>query len=66
MALPAETPTSLSALTDGAVIGMFLNGIGALFAVAGGVMIVVTVIRALWPNQSGAAAAQGNRAEVRS
>ncbi len=62
---PRKTPTSLGALTDGAVIGMFLNGIGALFAVAGGVMIVVTVIRALWPNQTGATA-QGNRAEVRS
>jgi hypothetical protein len=62
---PRKTPTSLSALTDGAVIGMFLNGIGALFAIAGGVMIVITVIRALWPSQTGATA-QGNRAEVRS
>ena len=62
---PRKTPTSISALTDGAVIGMFLNGIGALFAIAGGVMIVVTVIRALWPNRTGATA-QGNRAEVRS
>jgi heme/copper-type cytochrome/quinol oxidase subunit 1 len=52
---PRKTPTSLAALTDTAVIGMFLNGIGAIVAVAGGVMFVVTVIRALWPNQPGAA-----------
>ena len=50
---PRKTPTSIAALADGAVIGMFLNGIGALFAIAGGVMIVVTVIRALWPNEPG-------------
>jgi hypothetical protein len=51
---PRKTPTSIAALADGAVIGMFLNGIGALFAIAGGVMIVVTVIRALWPKEPGA------------
>ncbi len=49
---PRKTPTSLAALTEPAVIGMFLNGIGALIAVAGGVMFVVTVIRALWPKEA--------------
>jgi len=48
---PRKTPTSFAALTDAAVVGMFLNGIGALIAVAGGVMFVVTVIRALWPKE---------------
>ncbi len=58
---PRKTPTSLTALSDAAVIGMFLNGIGAMIAVAGGVMFVVTVIRALWPRQAGASA-QGSPA----
>jgi heme/copper-type cytochrome/quinol oxidase subunit 1 len=56
---PRKTPTSLAALTDGAVIGMFLNGIGALIAVAGGVMFVVTVIRAL-STRANAETASGN------
>ena len=60
---PRKTPTSLAALTDGAVIGMFLNGIGGLVAVAGGVMLVVTVIRALWPKQAGAGA-QGSAGAI--
>lgn len=34
-------------LLDGAVWGMYLNGIGALLAVAGGVLFVVTVVKAL-------------------
>lgn len=34
-------------LLDGAVWGMYLNGIGALLAVIGGVIFVVTVVRAL-------------------
>lgn len=61
---PRKTPTSLTALTDGAVIGMFLNGIGALVAIAGGIMFVITVIRVLWPKQTGADA-QGSLGEVR-
>jgi cytochrome c oxidase subunit I len=51
---PRKTPTSLNALTDGAVTGMFLNGIGAMVAIAGGVMFAITVIRALWPKQASA------------
>lgn len=44
---PRKTPTSLGSLADGAVMGMYLNGIGALFAVAGGVMFIITVAVAL-------------------
>ncbi|MGC2630502.1 MAG: cbb3-type cytochrome c oxidase subunit I [Rhodomicrobium sp.] len=44
---PRKTPTSLGSLADGAVMGMYLNGIGALFAVAGGVIFVITVAAAL-------------------
>ena len=60
---PRKTPTSLAALTDTAALGMFLNGIGGLVAIAGGVMLVVTVIRALWPKQAGANA-QGSVGEI--
>jgi hypothetical protein len=45
---PRKSPTSIGSLLDGAVMGMSLHGIGALFAVAGGVLFVVTVARALW------------------
>lgn len=38
-------------LLDGAFMGMYLHGIGALFAVAGGVLFVITVARALWPKE---------------
>jgi cytochrome c oxidase subunit I len=61
---PRKTPTSLAALTDAAAIGMFLNGIGALVAVAGGVMFVVTVIRALWPKEPNPAG-QGSLGEAK-
>lgn len=44
---PRKTPGGLGALVDGAVIGMYLNGIGALIAVIGGVMFVITVAAAL-------------------
>jgi len=44
---PRKTPTSLGTLVDGAVMGMYLHGIGALIAVAGGVMFVITVAAAL-------------------
>jgi cytochrome c oxidase subunit I len=44
---PRKTPTSLTALTDPVAIGMFLNGIGALVAIAGGIMFVFTVAAAL-------------------
>jgi cytochrome c oxidase subunit 1 len=42
-----KMPSAISDLADGAVLGMFVNGLGALVAVAGGVMFVVTLIRAL-------------------
>jgi heme/copper-type cytochrome/quinol oxidase subunit 1 len=61
---PRKTPTTLAALTDAAALGMFLNGIGGLVAIAGGVMLVVTVIRALWPKQAGANA-QGSVGEAK-
>ncbi len=60
---PRKTPTSLSALTDGAIIGMFLNGIGAIVAISGGVMFAITVIRALLPKQAGAGA-QGSAGQA--
>lgn len=44
---PRKVPAGAAHLVDGAVVGMYLNGIGALFAVIGGVMFVVTVARAL-------------------
>ncbi|MGO9170748.1 MAG: cbb3-type cytochrome c oxidase subunit I [Rhodomicrobium sp.] len=56
---PRKTPTSVGSLVDGAVMGMYLNGIGALFAVAGGIMFVVTVIGAL-STRANAEMASGN------
>ena len=54
---PRKSPTSIGSLLDGAVMGMSLHGLGALFAVAGGVLFVVTVGRALWfPGKKSAAA----------
>lgn len=44
---PRKTPSGAVNLADGAVIGMYLHGIGALFAVIGGVLFVVAVLRAL-------------------
>ncbi len=51
---PRKTPTSLGSLADGAVMGMYLNGIGGLFAVAGGVIFVITVAAALLRKGKGA------------
>lgn len=44
---PRKTPGAAAHLVDGAIVGMYLNGIGALFAVIGGAMFVVIVLRAL-------------------
>lgn len=42
-----KTPVGGAQMLDGAVIGMYLHGIGALFAVIGGALFVVFVMRAL-------------------
>ena len=44
---PRKTADAAATLVDGAVIGMYLNGVGALVAVIGGVMFIWTVIAAL-------------------
>lgn len=44
---PRKTPSGAIDLADGAVIGMYLHGVGALLAVAGGALFVITVLRAL-------------------
>jgi cytochrome c oxidase subunit 1 len=44
---PRKTPSGAVNLADGAVIGMTLHGIGALFAVLGGTLFVITVLRSL-------------------
>jgi heme/copper-type cytochrome/quinol oxidase subunit 1 len=44
---PRKTPAGSAGLVDGAVIGMYLHGIGALIAIAGGVMFVAMVLGAL-------------------
>lgn len=44
---PRKSPSGAAALVDGAMAGMYLHGIGALFAVIGGIMFVVTLARAL-------------------
>lgn len=42
-----KTPVGSAQMLDGAVIGMYLHGIGALFAVVGGALFVIFVMRAL-------------------
>lgn len=44
---PRKTPSGAAGLVDGAMVGMYLHGIGALIAVIGGVLFVVTLIGAL-------------------
>jgi cytochrome c oxidase subunit 1 len=44
---PRKVPSGGAVLTDSAAIGMALHGIGAAVAVAGGVVFVVAVLRAL-------------------
>ncbi|KAB2942011.1 MAG: cbb3-type cytochrome c oxidase subunit I [Hyphomicrobium sp.] len=51
---PRKMPAGAAHLVDGAVIGMYLHGVGALFAVIGGVLFVSTVARALLRQQPAA------------
>ncbi|MCP4780205.1 MAG: hypothetical protein GY877_05475 [Hyphomicrobium sp.] len=44
---PRKTPGVIDSLVDGAVLGMYLHGIGALIAIVGGVVFVLTAMRAL-------------------
>ncbi len=44
---PRKTPSGIVDLVDGAVIGMYLHGVGAMFAVCGGVLFIATVLRSL-------------------
>lgn len=44
---PRKTPAGAATLVDGAVVGMYLHGLGALFAVIGGAAFVIVAIRAL-------------------
>lgn len=44
---PRKTPSGLASISDGAVAGMYLHGIGALCAVIGGAWFVAVVLRAL-------------------
>lgn len=53
---PRKTPGGAGVLVDGAVAGLYLHGIGALFAVIGGIMFVVTVLAALLDRRRLAAA----------
>jgi hypothetical protein len=46
-------------LVDGAVVGMYLNGIGALVAIIGGVMFIWTVLAAVLRRSGGDAPAPG-------
>lgn len=44
---PRKTPSGSVDLVSGAMVGMTLNGIGALIAVIGGIMFIITMLRAL-------------------
>lgn len=50
---PRKTPSGATHLVDGAVVGMFLHGVGALLAVIGGLLFVVTTARALLRSPEG-------------
>jgi hypothetical protein len=50
---PRKTPAGAASLVDGAVVGMYFHGVGALIAVIGGVMFIVTVLRALAAGEQG-------------
>lgn len=45
---PRKTPSGSVSLTDGAAAGMALHGIGALFAVIGGILFVATMLQYLF------------------
>lgn len=51
---PRKTPTGAGSLVDGAIMGMYLHGIGALIAIIGGVMFVATVWCSLVRRERGA------------
>jgi heme/copper-type cytochrome/quinol oxidase subunit 1 len=44
---PRKAPGGAAGLVDGAVVGLYLNGLGALVAIAGGALFVVTALRVL-------------------
>lgn len=54
---PRKTPAGAAHMVDGAVVGMYLHGLGALFAVIGGATFVIVAIRALRRPDAGALAA---------
>jgi hypothetical protein len=49
---PRKMPSGAVSLVDGAVIGMYLHGVGALIAIIGGVMFVLTIFSALKGRES--------------
>jgi heme/copper-type cytochrome/quinol oxidase subunit 1 len=49
---PRKTPSGGASLVDGAVVGMYLHGVGALIAIIGGVMFVAMLLRALVRNDN--------------
>lgn len=46
---PRKVAAQAGALADAAVIGMYLNGVGAMVAIAGGIMFIWTILRAVTP-----------------
>jgi heme/copper-type cytochrome/quinol oxidase subunit 1 len=50
---PRKIPGGTASLADGAVMGMYLHGLGALIAIAGGIMFVATLLRALMRSENG-------------
>mgnify|MGYP000939478031 CR=1 FL=1 len=60
---PRKTPSGSVNLVDGAVVGLYLHGFGALFAVVGGIMFVLTLLRALLkPGHAAPHTSQGSQA----
>jgi heme/copper-type cytochrome/quinol oxidase subunit 1 len=49
---PRKTPSGGSSLVDGAIVGMYLHGVGALIAIIGGVLFVAVLLRALVRNET--------------
>jgi len=50
---PRKAAAGTVTLVDGAIAGMYLHGVGALFAIMGGTLFVITVLRALLPRRAG-------------
>jgi heme/copper-type cytochrome/quinol oxidase subunit 1 len=44
---PRKLPDGAASLVNGAAVGMYLHGVGALIAIIGGVLFVITISRAL-------------------